>query len=104
MSEPTSSSADASRQKPVNEARVKLYEQLMEAQEVIAHARYAHGVSDESVAAAMDAAEMGPSEADRREDLYLSSLAAYVSALCGSLEIRAAFPEDTIVVRRDPPS
>jgi hypothetical protein len=101
MSEPTGSSADADREKPLNEARVALYERLMEAQERIAHARYAQGVADDAVLAAMDTAETDLSEDERREDLYIASLSAYVRALGGCLEVRAVFPEETIVVRRD---
>lgn len=86
----------------MNETRVSLYERLMEAQEQIAHARYARGVAHEQVVAAMDAAEARPSEAARREDLYLSVLSAYVEALGGQLEVRAVFPEDTIVIERRP--
>ena len=86
---------------PVNEARVKLYEQLMEAQEQIAQDRYARGVGHETVLAAMDAAETQVPEQARREDLYLASLAAYVEALGGRLEIRAVFPDSTIVVKPD---
>ncbi|MHB1835029.1 MAG: hypothetical protein ACYCXW_08690 [Solirubrobacteraceae bacterium] len=84
----------------MNETRVRLYEQLMEAQEQIAHARYARGIPHEAVLAAMDAAETRPSESERREDLYLSALSAYVQALGGRLELRAVFPEETIEVKR----
>jgi hypothetical protein len=101
LSEPVRSWSEVRGEKPVNETRVGLYERLMEAQERIAHARYAHGATHESVLAALDAAETEPSDAERREDLYLSSLAAYVRALGGHLEIRAVFPDDSIVVRRD---
>ena len=83
------------------DTRVRVYEQLMAAQEQIAQARYAHGVGDESVLSAMDAAELEPSEGARREDLYLSSLSAYVEALGGRLEIRAVFPDDTVLVTRE---
>jgi hypothetical protein len=85
----------------VNETRIRLHERLMEAQEQIAHARYARGVAHEAVLAAMDAAETRPAEAERREDLYLASLSAYVEALGGQLEIRAVFPDETIVLKRD---
>ena len=87
----------AEREEPVNEARVRLYAELMEAQERIAHAR---GVDDQTALAAMDEAEAAPSEADRREDLLWSALAAYVEALGGRLELRAVFGEEAIVVRR----
>ena len=85
----------------MNEPRVKLYEQLMQAQEQIAHARYARGTAHEAVVGALDAAENAVTEDERREDLYLSSLAAYVQALGGRLEIRAVFPEEAIVVKRE---
>lgn len=84
----------------MNDARVRLYERLMEAQEQIAHARYAHGVSDHAVLAAMDAAE-ALSDEQRREDLYLSTLAAYVEALGGRLELLAVFSEETVVIERE---
>lgn len=101
MPEPTNCSAEAGGAKPLNEARVALYERLMEAQERIAKARYVHGATDESVVAALDAAQTRPSESELREDLYLSSLSAYVRALGGYLEIHAVFPEETVVVHRD---
>jgi hypothetical protein len=84
----------------MSEMRVRVYERLMEAQEQIAHARYARGVAHDVVLAAMDAAETAPSEVERREDLYLSSLSAYVEALGGQLELRAVFPDEVIVVKR----
>jgi hypothetical protein len=71
---------------------------MMEAQEQIAEARYARGAAHESVLAAMDAAEAGISDAERTHDLYLSSLAAYVEALGGHLELHAVFPDETVVV------
>lgn len=85
----------------MNEVRVKLYEQLMKAQEQIARARYKQGVEHEVVLAAMDAAETQISEHARREDLYLASLGAYVEALGGRMEVRAVFPDSVVVVRRD---
>lgn len=85
----------------MNEARVKLYEQLMAAQEQIAQALYERGVSHEAIVAAMDVAETQVAEDARREDLFVASLAAYVHALGGRLEMRAVFADCTIVVRRE---
>jgi pyruvate/2-oxoglutarate dehydrogenase complex dihydrolipoamide acyltransferase (E2) component len=102
LSKPTRRWSEINSEKPVNEMRVKLYERLMEAQEQIAQARYPRGVTHELVLGALDAAEAGLSDAERREDLYVSSLAAYVEALGGHVEINAVFDDDTIVVRRDP--
>jgi hypothetical protein len=86
----------------VNEARARLYERLMEAQERIAHACYGRGITDEEVQAALDASDERLSEDERREDLYLSALAHYVDALGGRLEVRAVFGDEAVVVHRVP--
>ena len=96
MSESTEDGDEFRREEPVNEMRVRLYERLMEAQERIAQARYARGVDDAAVVAALDAAETGISEQQRREDLYLASLTAYVAALGGRLEVRAVFGDGSV--------
>jgi hypothetical protein len=72
----------------------------MAAQERIAQARYVRGVPHEAILAAMDAAENVPSDDERRNDLFLSSLSAYVQVLGGRLELSAVFPDETIVVER----
>ena len=102
MSESTQDGDALRREEPVTEMRVRLYEQLMEAQERIAQACYARGMDDAAVLAALDAAETGISEQQRQEDLYLTSLAAYVAALGGRLEVRAVFGDESVVVRTGP--
>lgn len=101
MSEPTRSWKDALSDEPVNEARAAIYEQLMDAQERIAQARHKRGVDHAVIRAALDQADEELSEDDRREDLYLASLAHYVRALGGKLEVRALFPDQAVVIRRD---
>ena len=102
VSESTRSWKDFLTDESVNEMRAELYERLMEAQERIAHAQYRRGVDHEVVRAALDTAEERLSEAERREDLYLSALAHYVEALGGRLEVRAVFGDEAIVIRREP--
>ncbi len=102
MSEPTRSWKDVRSEQPVNAMRAGIYERLMEAQERIAHARYGRGVSDDAVKTALDLADERLSEEERREDLYPSSLAHYVQALGGRVEVRAVFGDEVIVVRRIP--
>lgn len=102
MSEPTRSWKDVVAEKPVNAARARLYELVMAAQDRIAQDQYRQGVSNETVLAALDAADEQLSEDERREDLYLSVLAHYVAALGGRLEVRAVFGESEIVVRHIP--
>ena len=102
MSEPERSSNDVKADESVNESRVELYKRLMEAQERIAHALYRHGVSNEVVQDALDSADERLSDAERREDLYLSALAHYVGALGGRIEVRAIFGGEEVVLRREP--
>jgi len=87
---------------PLNEARSEIYKRLMEAQERIARALYRQGVSNEAVRDALDASDESLSDAERREDLFLSALAHYVGALGGRLEVRAIFGNEEILVRHDP--
>ncbi|HET6868036.1 MAG TPA: hypothetical protein VFH80_19140 [Solirubrobacteraceae bacterium] len=93
---------DVRSDQPVNEMRAGIYRALLEAEERIAHAQYRHGVADEVVQAALDAVDERMSEAERREDLYLSALKYYVEALGGRLEVRAVFGNEAVVVRREP--
>jgi hypothetical protein len=86
----------------VNEKRVDLYAEIMEAQRRIAQSRYRQGVPDEVVQAALDAVDERMSDDERREDLYLSALRHYVEALGGRLEVRAVFGDEAVVVRREP--
>jgi hypothetical protein len=102
VSESTGGRKDGGADEQVNEMRVTIYKRLLEAEERIAHARYRRGVDHEIVEAALDAIDEEMSEAERREDLYLSALAHYVEALGGRLEVRAVFDDEVIVVRSVP--
>jgi hypothetical protein len=42
------------------------------------------------------------SRIEQEEDVYLSTLARYVAALGGHLEVLAVFPEETVTVLREP--
>ncbi len=89
-------------QKPLNAKRVATYERLMEAQERIADARYRRGISQATIDEALAASEPKASELEAQDDLYLCTLARYVAALGGHLEVLAVFPEDAITVLRHP--
>ena len=102
MSEPTRSSRDVQADESVSESRVEIYKRLMEAQERIARALYRRGVRNEVIQAALDSADERLSDAERREDLYLSALAHFVEALGGRLEVRAIFDDDPVIVWPDP--
>lgn len=102
MSEPTRRWKDVLSDEPVNEARARIYERLMGAQERIAQARNERGVDHTVIQAALDQSDERLCDDDRREDLYVSALAHYVQALGGRLEVRAVFEDDTILVRCEP--
>jgi hypothetical protein len=102
VSRPTREWKDVVAEKPVNEARSRLYQHLMEAEDRIAHVLYRHGISRKAVDEALDAIDERLSDDDRREDLYLAALGHYVEALGGRLEVRAVFGDRAIVVRRSP--
>lgn len=89
-------------QKPVNEQRVATYERLMDAEERIAQALSRRGVSQARIDEALAASEPTYSDVEPEEDLYLGTLARYVAALGGHLEVLAVFPKETITVRREP--
>ena len=99
MSEPTRSWKNVLGDQPVNEARARVYEQLMEAQERIAAARLRRGASRQAIDMALAASEQANGE--REHDLYVSALEHYVAALGGRLEadqgeLRAVFAEELI--------
>jgi hypothetical protein len=100
LSKPTRNWKDVLAEEPVNETRARLYERVLEAEEMIAQARYESGISHQTVLAALDTADGSLSDDELREDRYLSTLEHFVEALGGRLEVRAIFGDEAIVVRR----
>jgi transcriptional regulator with XRE-family HTH domain len=88
--------------KPLNEERVATYERLMEAELRLAEVRRRRGVSQTVIADALEVSQPNISRIEQEEDVYLSTLARYVAALGGHLEVLAVFPEETISVLRVP--
>lgn len=86
-----------------DDPRVATYRRLVEAQAQIGDARSRRGVSDALLDDALEASEPTPEEVAHGDELYLGSLARYVAALDGHIEVTAVFPNETIVVRREPP-
>jgi hypothetical protein len=85
-----------------NDPRVRTYERLMDAEELIAQARSRRGENPARIDEALDISEPTSSEVAVGDDLYLGSLGRYVAALGGHIEVQAVFPDETITVRRDP--
>jgi hypothetical protein len=84
---------------PLNETQMATYKRLMEAEVRLDDVRRRRGVSDTALGDVLDA-----SEEESAEDIYLSTLARYVAALGGHLELQAVFPEERITLLRQPDS
>jgi len=67
--------------------------QSMAAELTLAELRKAFDVSQEDLAKALDVNQANISKIEHREDMLLSTLAAYVQAMGGDLEIIAHFPD-----------
>ena len=91
-------------QRPLNEERVATYKRLMEAEVRLADLRRRRGVSQATIARALDVSQPNVSRVEQEDDVYLSTLARYIAALGGHLEVHAVFPDETITVLREPNS
>lgn len=80
-------------QMPLNEARALAYQRLMQADVRLSELRRRRGLSQMTLADAVDADQL-----EQEDDLYLATLARYVAGLGGHLKIQAVFPEAAITV------
>ena len=93
---------DVRAQRPLDERRVATYKALMTAETSLHELRERRGMSQAALAAALEMTQPNISRIENEEDVYLSTLARYVSALGGHIEVRAVFPEEVITVLGDP--
>ena len=61
--------------------------------------RKTRNLTQEAVAKAMEVEQAAVSKLERRDDMYVSTLRAYVRALGGELKLVAAFPDAEIQVQ-----
>jgi len=59
--------------------------------------RAARELTQENLASVLRVKQSEVSKIERRTDMYISTLASYVKAMGGALEVRAAFPNGEIV-------
>lgn len=74
----------------------------MDAELRLAEVRHRRGISQTTIADALEVSQPNISRIEQEDDVYLSTLARYVAALGGHLEVLAVFPEETITVLREP--
>jgi transcriptional regulator with XRE-family HTH domain len=73
----------------------------MQAELQLSELRNRRGLSQAVIAEALSVSQPNISRIEQEEDLYLSTLARYVTALGGHLEVQAVFPDETITLLRD---
>jgi transcriptional regulator with XRE-family HTH domain len=76
----------------------------MDAEVRLSELRGRRGLSQAAVAEALSVTQPNISRIEQEDDVYLSTLARYVEALGGHLEVRAVFPDETITLFREPDS
>ena len=88
-------------QRPLDERRVATYKALMRAETSLHELRERRGVSQAVVAKALETTQPNISRIENEEDVYLSTLFRYVSALGGRVEVRAVFADEVVTVIGD---
>ena len=75
---------------------VEAYKRAIRTALALARVRGEIGVTQETVADALGTTQENVSRIERQDDLYLTTLAGYVAALGGRLELLAVFPDQTM--------
>jgi len=89
-------------QRALNEERVEAYRRLLDAEIRLNDLRRRRGLSQAEVARALEVSQPNVSRIEQEDDVYLSTLARYVAALGGRLEVSAVFPEETVALLSAP--
>jgi DNA-binding XRE family transcriptional regulator len=76
--------------------RVDTYRDALRAVLALTELREARGVTQKELADAWEVSQANVSRVEHEQDLYLSTLSAYVSALGGRLELTAVFPDQSV--------
>jgi predicted XRE-type DNA-binding protein len=83
---------------PEGRARVDEYRRLMDAIVSLYRLREQRGLTQVDVAKVLDVTQGNVSRVENAADLYVSTLARYVEALGGHLELTAVFPDQVVPV------
>jgi DNA-binding XRE family transcriptional regulator len=62
--------------------------------------RAARELTQTQMAELLDVSQSEISKIEKRTDMYVSTLASYIAAMGGTLEIRAIFPEGDVRIKR----
>src|SRR5438067_5209194 len=83
---------------PERRARIEQGEQAIEAGLTISQLREARGATQGYVAERMNVTQSNVSHFERNPNIFLRSLASYIEALGGRLEIRAVFLDKVVTL------
>ncbi len=81
---------------PEAQERVRSKATAMKAEMPLHALRSALALSQEQIAQALDVDQPAVSRIERRADMMLTTLARFIDAMGGTLEVRAAFPEGSV--------
>ena len=81
---------------PRAQKRSALKAQALTAEMALAELRAARRLTQEQLATSMGINQAAVSKLERRADVYVSTLRHFVTAMGGTLEIRAKFPEGEV--------
>jgi DNA-binding XRE family transcriptional regulator len=87
---------------PVRRGRVDVYKRAMHEVIALTELRESRGVTQKKLAGALAVTQPNVSRIEHQDDLFLSTLRSYVEALGGRLELRAVFPDQTVVFGPEP--
>lgn len=81
---------------PVQRTLIEQEKRALDDVYALAAMREERGLSQRQVAHALDVSQPSVLRIEHERDVYLSTLASYVEAMGGHLEVRAIFPDQTI--------
>ena len=90
--------ADSVRSDPARAARVDEYKHAIRDAVALSDVREALDVTQRHLAEVMKVTQANVSRIEHQDDLYVSTLAGYVAALGGRLEVTAVFPERSVAL------
>jgi transcriptional regulator with XRE-family HTH domain len=90
--------ADEVKRDPESRMRIEAMKQAMEDGLKLSRLRDEVGLTQQELASILNVSQANVSRIEHEEDVYLSTLRAYVAALGGELEINAVFPDGKITL------
>lgn len=87
---------DAAFNTPERRARLETEKRAFQSALALADLRESQGITQQSLAASLGTGQSNISRIEHEDDVYLSTLADYIAALGGRLEISAVFPDRTV--------